>query len=379
MKLAIFVHDFFLEIGHSHAMIETIKKIPSSEIDAVKIIAYTCDHPDKLFPELKGKVKWIRVPFPNLYPFLLKVVFYHAFCLIYQNIFLQKGFKRISIGIAAPSADIINIQFVHHQWAPFFFQKKMSAWVHFYKKVLFGYFLYMEKKVFTRPGVKFSCLAKFVSEYMQETFSIPKSNLKTIYSGVNTERFSVLDIDRITLFEQLKDRYPQMQKIDPSRPIHLFVGAYERKGLGVVLDRLAKEKSPQIIIIGKPESFSKWTWPEEITVAEINFTKELPKFYNLCDHFVFPTQYEPFGLVLIEAASSGMHISTTEKDVGASEILKGLPGIYLYTDQKSYQIKQVPILTIDQRKEYANSRKACFEQFSWKKAGESFKEFFDSF
>ena len=40
-----------------------------------------------------------------------------------------------------------------------------------------------------------------------------------------------------------------------------------------------------------------------------------------------PTLYEPFGLVLIEAAAMGMNIVTTRNCVGASELLENLEGI----------------------------------------------------
>ena len=94
MKLALFVHDCFQEIGHSHAMIEIIKNFPSEEIESLEIISFTSEDPSILFPELQGRVSFIRVPFPNLYPFIFKMIFYHIWTWCYTNFKLSGDVKK---------------------------------------------------------------------------------------------------------------------------------------------------------------------------------------------------------------------------------------------------------------------------------------------
>ena len=107
MKMALFVHDCFLEIGHSHAMVEILRNIPQEDVQRIDIVAFTCEDVEILFPKLKGKVFFRKVPFPRLYPFIFKVIFYHLYTYFFTVIAITKQTKKVGIGIASLTADII--------------------------------------------------------------------------------------------------------------------------------------------------------------------------------------------------------------------------------------------------------------------------------
>ena len=70
MKLALLIHDFHLEVGHSRAMIEHVRNLPQNEIEMIKVVSYTSSNLDEIFPELTGRCELVLVPFPKLYPTL---------------------------------------------------------------------------------------------------------------------------------------------------------------------------------------------------------------------------------------------------------------------------------------------------------------------
>ena len=375
MKLALFVHDCFYEIGHSHAMIEIIRNFPQDKIEKLDIISFTSEDPEKLFPELKGKVFFRRVPFPNLYPVLIKIIFYHIWTFFYSLLFLDNKTKKIGIGIASLSAQYINIQFVHNQWNQYFFShKKLSSFAYIYKKVLFFYMNLSEKILFSKKEIKLGVLSKFVTEYCQKTFSLSDKQVRTVYSGVNLEKYKIIQSPREELFNELKENYKELENIDPTKPIFLFVGAYERKGLPAVLSALQKLEDPQLIVVGSPDSVGKFTFPDNIKIAAISYTRELPKFYSLADTFVFPTSYEPFGLVITEAVAMGLEVYVTEKNVGATELLHGLEDVHIIHTPNDLEIKHQKILTLDEKNKIRENRLEKLKSYSWEKAG---KEFYD--
>ena len=60
LKLALFVHDYHLEIGHSNALIEMINHFPQETIDSIHVFAYTCSDFNKLHPGLANKCTHVK-------------------------------------------------------------------------------------------------------------------------------------------------------------------------------------------------------------------------------------------------------------------------------------------------------------------------------
>jgi hypothetical protein len=370
MKIVLFVHDLFISIGHSNAIIEKLNNLPEKEVQEIICVCYTHQKKEEIFTNLHHKVRYIKVPFPNLKPFLFKAIFYQFYTLVVSLILRGKGFKKISIGVASLSSDIVDLQFVHRHFKDYFFEyKKLSGISLYYKKLLFLFYHFSESISFWKSK-KYLALSGFVRAYMIKEFKIKEENVQLAYSSVNQKRFYYLDKNKKSLLNNLVQEYPDLSSLDLEKTIYLFVGAFERKGLKVVLDKITFLEDPQIIIIGKPEQNSDIVFPENVNCIHIPFTKRLNEFYNLADHFLFPTVYEPYGLVILEAFACGMYISTTIENVGASEILKEEERIYLYKDQKHFQVQDSKPLTLSERKQVCENRQKLIEKISWKNASD---------
>ncbi len=371
-KIVLFVHDCHLEIGHSNAMIETIKTLDWSRISSLEIVAYSVSDVKKIFPEHVGLIKVTKVPFQKITPVLLKIIFYHLWTLFYSTFFLSKDCVKISIGIASITSDIVNIQFIHKQWQKLFFEKQeMSFLVSIYKKVLFSYFELCERFIYSNKKRFFLTPANFIKDFCMKNYGILSDHIITAYSGVNLNRFKISSLKREDLFKELKESYPVLNQLDVAHPIFLFVGAYERKGLGIALDLLKKNQNAQIIVVGASLLHTEFVFPADINVFKIPFTKEIQKFYELADAFIFPSIYEPFGLVITEAVSMGMYVFVNRHNVGASEILDKLEGVFFLEDNPSVAIN---VLDRSTREQFIKSRKERLEKYSWQEVGNAFDE-----
>lgn len=371
-KLAIFVHDFVREVGHSHALIETIKNMSGIDVEELRVIAFrSCDLYEE-FEKFSGKKKFIRVPLAGLYPFYFKTMFFHVYSFVYATFFLSKDFLKVGVGIATLCSDVVNIQFVHQHWESYYFKLhslKGFRWA--YKKILFVTFRWMENFLYRRPSVKLSVLSEFETKYCRDQFGASEQRCRTVYSGINLEKYRYHDIPRQDLFAQLAEKYPQLKNIDSTVPIFLFVGAFERKGIVLAMEKVQKIGG-QLLIIGSPESHHKFEFLPGLKYCHIQFSKELPLFYSLCDNFIFPTIYEPFGLVIIEAVAMGMRVYTTQERVGATELLKGLDGVHIFLNAEAIELDPLPILTPEMRKAFIVERVKVLKNYSWRQAGEQF-------
>lgn len=377
MHLIIYVHDFHPQIGHARAMLELLNGIPpdkKASIQSIQIVSFTCSDLNILFPAYTCPKSFTKVPFPRLKPFLIKMVFYHLFSFIHAFL-SNKNTIKISIGLASLSADLINVQFVHTQWNDFFFQSQHLTYLaYFYKKILFFYFKQLEKYVYSaKRNLHYIVIANFLKNYLENTFKAPSQKMALIPSGVNQGEFNFSNMEpQNKIFKNLAQTYPQIQKINPDEPIALFIGALERKGLYRALEILKQYKNAQLIVIGKSE-FANFQMPKlPFEIAHIPFTKDVASFYNISDLFIFPTIYEPFGLVILEAYIMGIDLLIPRKNVGASEIIPMTEGIYFLDDSQKLPFLELKKISIEKRTTRRKERLTQIQNYTWEKSGEKF-------
>jgi len=101
-------------------------------------------------------------------------------------------------------------------------------------------------------------------------------------------------------------------QLSPSKPIVLFASKLQaRKRCLDLLEayETIKSRTPaQILVVGDGPEYSHLTrWASDRGLTDIRFAgfrnqSEMPAFYDLCDVFVLPSEREPWGLVVNEAA-----------------------------------------------------------------------------
>ncbi|EQC52810.1 hypothetical protein [Bacteriovorax sp. DB6_IX] len=275
MKIALFTHELVPEIGHSRALIETINHIPSDKIDHLYVVSFEMGNPQEIFPELKNRITFIEVPKLYFGPFLIKMLYFFIASWFITKLKLSSDVKKVGIGIASLSVDYVNVQFVHKEWEHFYFSRfKFPIYKYLYKKLLFFFFWLGENYLYRiKSHTQFSILSEFEQDYMTTHFNIPKEHTILNYSGINLDNFDFINESKEEVLNELISDYPQMTKLELNQPIYLFVGAFERKGLNLVIDKIRSVPNAQLLVVGRPESAKGFSLPDDLNITYVEFTK----------------------------------------------------------------------------------------------------------
>lgn len=166
----------------------------------------------------------------------------------------------------------------------------------------------------------------------KNTLCISKSNLAT--ELLNTKGFKNvttvgvgLDAERFQKYIESSEKIKELIKIKQDNKLKflLYIGKIEdRRNIMFLFDILKnvseKDKNIRLILVGKGnkdyvnkcfEYAKEKNIFDKIIYIESMPQQELPTLYKCCDIFLLPTQYEIFGMVLLEAMYFGLPPVTT--------------------------------------------------------------------
>jgi len=164
---------------------------------------------------------------------------------------------------------------------------------------------------------------------------------------------------------------------------------FDRKGLEYVIRALpkVKNKKTNLLVIGRKDVsdmpfYQKLS--EELNIAKkikfIGLTPEVDKYLASSDMFLFPTLYEPFGLVILEAMSSGIPVITS-KAAGAAELIENMKDGIILKNTKDYNeiAQKINYLLEDKErmKEMGKRARMRAEKYSWNAAAEKMLKVFE--
>jgi glycosyltransferase involved in cell wall biosynthesis len=364
-RLKFFVHEFTRSVGHSNALIETIKRFPEEAIATSTVYAFFYDK--KIEEELPGLTIKGLGPYPK-FPFILKVLYFQLICL-FMKLFKKSTDIWISIGTANLWPDIVNIQFIQKQWEPYFFElSRPKGLIKLYKRILFFVLKKQEDYVFDNTRY-YSVLAPFMEDYLVKNFSIARERIAILPSSVDVQRFRPSEYNS----EEIIKKFPELKDINFEKPIYLFVGALERKGFKQALKALEKLDNAQFLVVGKGEAFHSWEVKNSsVNIFHIEFTNEIEQVFNISDCFIFPTIYEPFGLVIFEAFGAGLDIYVTRSNVGASDLISEDSNVNLIEDVNHFVVRETIKLTQAQKIERVEERMKIINRFTWEDCSRGF-------
>ena len=184
-------------------------------------------------------------------------------------------------------------------------------------------FLYcaIEKKAF-KKAKHIIAISQMVKENILECYaSISPDKITVIYNGIN-----LINYDYESSFTALSKEF----NIKKSDSVILFVGSgYKRKGVEEFLKIISHlsdfHSTLKVFIVGKEKDMAYYIALRKHYNLEdiITFTgprKDVVQFYTIADIFLFPTHYEPFGNVILEAMNLKTAVITT-KQCGGGELL----------------------------------------------------------
>ncbi len=167
--------------------------------------------------------------------------------------------------------------------------------------------------------------SQFMLAQIKQQFDLPTDKVDIIANGIDTARFDALNgVD----LGDFRARWAQADE-----PIVFFIG------------RLVPEKGAQMIVEAAPQILSQIPnarfiiagtggyrgelerraielgVEERITFAGFVSDEDRDKLYKVCNAAVFPSLYEPFGIVALEAMAAGAPVIVSDTG-GLSEVVK---------------------------------------------------------
>lgn len=208
-------------------------------------------------------------------------------------------------------------------------------------------------------------------------------NITTVGVGLDTERFESVNEPS----EQIKSL--MLKKKNEGLKYLLYIGKLEdRRNILFLIDAcenvLKNNENVRLVLVGKGEKTyvdkcfeyakSKGILDRIIYYESIP-QLELPNLYKNCDIFLLPTQYEIFGMVLLEAMYFGMPVITTLNGGSSTLIENGNNGII--SDLKNGERWTDSIVKVLDSEELEteisnNARKQIKENYTWDSLANNF-------
>ena len=214
--------------------------------------------------------------------------------------------------------------------------------------------------------------SNFMKNDIQRLFGLPYDKINVIPNGINLSNFTGIE----------RDYDFRRQYAMDNEKIILYVG------------RLVYEKGIQHLIAAMPKILSNYNdakliiagrggMIDELRVEAANLglnnkvyftgylnSKQVQKMYKCVDVAVFPSTYEPFGIVALEAMLAG--VPTVVSDVGGLDeiITHGVDGMKSYAGNPNSIADSVTALLYDHQLAANVSKKAVQkvkEQFNWER------------
>ena len=183
--------------------------------------------------------------------------------------------------------------------------------------------LFLERRVFRsealRAVIAISAMGK--REIIRH-FGVAGEVISVVYNGVDLSRFPVER--KAEARDALRCRFG----VTGEEPVFLYVGSgFARKGVRTLIraaGRVAARGIPfRLVLVGKgdPRPYLAESGPARDRLLFTGPSRGAEEYFLGADAFVFPTLYEPFGSVCLEAMAAGLPVVTTCFS-GASEVLR---------------------------------------------------------
>jgi glycosyltransferase involved in cell wall biosynthesis len=220
-------------------------------------------------------------------------------------------------------------------------------------------------------------ISERVRQQLKDHYGVPDERIVTISNGINLSRFSPNNIKaRAELRSSLG--------IDEATPLVLFVGSQFRlKGLDFAIRALAEMKTKaHFLVVGNDSPHGFRQLAQSLGVADrVHFAgprKDVPDIYPAADVFVFPSLYETFSLVCLEAMASGLPVVASR--VGGIEdyLRDGENGLFIERDADDIAAKLDRVLGDEGlRARFREQGIKTAANYSWDKIAQQYLRLFD--
>jgi len=222
-----------------------------------------------------------------------------------------------------------------------------------------------------------------VREELLKVYPISEERVRIIYPGVSPE---------FVAGEHCQDHRAEIRRrhgIQEKDIVVLFVGMnFEVKRLDHVLRgfSIAREKCPirglKLLIVGKGKEEKYRAMCSELGIQEYvifaGVVSDVEKYYFASDIFIMPSQFDTFGLVVLEAMAAGLPVIITNR-VGARDLVQdGLNGFVLNGTVSPFQLSEKIgcLLNDEARMKMGTSARKVASRYTWHRTAQEVMELY---
>ncbi len=337
-----------------------------------EVDVFTTKHDDF---DKKVKVYKLPDPFEN---FHLRESFFTIEASIAVN--LAKIFKNYDITLAQATRfftpKVCYQQFTYKAWA------RMNNLNNLKQRLV----MWMEGRNLKKAKAVIA-MSNLVKNEIIKWHGVGAEKIHVVYSGVNTKLFSPENK------RKYRKKVREKLGIGKDEIVLLFVGnPFSRKGLRYLIEALYSidHDNYKLLILGKSlpgDDIQKYfkqadSFGVRERIIYAGFSREVYKYFAASDIFVFPTLYEPFGLVVLEAMASGLAVITScSSYCGAAELIENeKEGLLLENPKNAGKIAEKINLLLENpylRKKLGRNARKKAEKFTWKRTAKEFLKVFE--
>lgn len=257
--------------------------------------------------------------------------------------------------------------------------KKKEGRSFWWMNPIHSFYLKEERLIFRKPYPVLAAISTSIANEYHKHYKIPKDKIFTIANGVDIERFN--PDNKEAQRKELTDEFG----LNDDAFILLFVGnEFKRKGLDFVIEALSLlDKNTHLFVLGGADKTPYINLLNKLNLgSQVHFTgirSDAPYFFSSADLFILPANYEPFGLVGIEALSSGTPILAPRLGGFLDYLRDGKNGYFIERNgediaDKVKKLKEDRELLLKLSK---TARQTALD-FSWEKIGKQYSELIES-
>ncbi len=321
-------------------------------------------------------VQWINSPVQELSTALTREV---AF-LIWSTLWLQKNRAKFDLvqvygSVTWAIGDINTAQFVHHAWlnSPLHISKVRGGMYGAYQWFYSALNSYIERRAFQKAKMSIAVSQRVKQELIE--IGVPQEHIQVIFNGVDTSEFVPGTANR------------QQWKLPEEVTLALFAGdiRLNRKNLDQVLKALVQVPDLHLAVVGDTKRSPYLQLAASLGLSNrvhfLGYRRDLPEIMKAVDMFVFPSRYEPFGMVVTEAMATGLPVITAST-TGAAEVIDPESGVVICDpeDTKSLAEAMKKLQTNPElRKNMGQAARFVAQQHTWQSKAKLYVDIFESF
>jgi glycosyltransferase involved in cell wall biosynthesis len=347
-------------------------------LEAVRCHHQVCLVTRKIDPELCSNplVEFVSLPVDKFPTELLRGIIFARKSARWLQLHRHKFDVVLACGAVTDSASDVNvIHFVHSAWL----RSPAHTWK--IRRNLYGAYQWLFTALnahWEKASLQKTKIVVAVSDNIKcelNEIGVSSDRIRVIYNGVDLDEFTPMSCDR--------SQFGLPDKVN----LALFAGDIRtnRKNLDTVLKALVNVPNLHLAVVGNTERSPYPELAKQLGISDrvyfLGYRRDVAKIMQAVDFFVFPSRYEPFGMVVSEAMATGLPVITTAVS-GVAAIITTECGIVLDSPEDPQPLTDALMkLTNDValRERMGKSARAIAEQHSWRGKSQQYVQLLKEF